>query len=461
MKKGVPIVSKSDHTLDLTQGVIWKQLLLFLIPIAVGTLFQQFYNTADAIIVGQFIGADALAAVGGSAAVIIQFVVGLFTGLSSGATVVISHAFGAQDREKLHRAVHTAIAFSIIAGAVVTAAGVLLAPAALHWTRNPNEIMDSATVYLRIIFLGTIPVLLFNMGAGILRAVGDSKRPLYYLIVCCLLNVVLDLVLVAALHMGVAGAALATALANLVSAVLILLQLARTTGDFKLIPRKVKIHGPTLKHVLYIGIPAAIEASMYSVSNLLIQVPINELGTDVVASWSAAGKLDGIYWSLMVAFASAILAFVGQNYGAGRYDRMSEGVKVCLKMALALTVVLGGILLLISPFAFRIFTDDPEVLHYSVLIMYYFVPFYFMWPFIEVLANALRGAGDAVVPMVISVGGICGVRLLWVFLVVPHWHTLLSISICYPVSWLVTAVVLIIYFKKANWTARSQEPAEE
>ena len=461
MKKGVPIVSKSDHTLDLTQGVIWKQLLLFLIPIAVGTLFQQFYNTADAIIVGQFIGADALAAVGGSAAVIIQFVVGLFTGLSSGATVVISHAFGAQDREKLHRAVHTAIAFSIIAGAVVTAAGVLLAPAALHWTRNPNEIMDSATVYLRIIFLGTIPVLLFNMGAGILRAVGDSKRPLYYLIVCCLLNVVLDLVLVAALHMGVAGAALATALANLVSAVLILLQLARTTGDFRLIPRKVKIHGPTLKHVLYIGIPAAIEASMYSVSNLLIQVPINELGTDVVASWSAAGKLDGIYWSLMVAFASAILAFVGQNYGAGRYDRMSEGVKVCLKMALALTVVLGGILLLISPFAFRIFTDDPEVLHYSVLIMYYFVPFYFMWPFIEVLANALRGAGDAVVPMVISVGGICGVRLLWVFLVVPHWHTLLSISICYPVSWLVTAVVLIIYFKKANWTARSQEPAEE
>ena len=461
MKKGVPIVSKSDHTLDLTQGVIWKQLLLFLIPIAVGTLFQQFYNTADAIIVGQFIGADALAAVGGSAAVIIQFVVGLFTGLSSGATVVISHAFGAQDREKLHRAVHTAIAFSIIAGAVVTVAGVLLAPAALHWTRNPNEIMDSATVYLRIIFLGTIPVLLFNMGAGILRAVGDSKRPLYYLIVCCLLNVVLDLVLVAALHMGVAGAALATALANLVSAVLILLQLARTTGDFRLIPRKVKIHGPTLKHVLYIGIPAAIEASMYSVSNLLIQVPINELGTDVVASWSAAGKLDGIYWSLMVAFASAILAFVGQNYGAGRYDRMSEGVKVCLKMALALTVVLGGILLLISPFAFRIFTDDPEVLHYSVLIMYYFVPFYFMWPFIEVLANALRGAGDAVVPMVISVGGICGVRLLWVFLVVPHWHTLLSISICYPVSWLVTAVVLIIYFKKANWTARSQEPAEE
>ena len=449
-----------EKTLDLTQGVIWKQLLLFLLPIAVGTLFQQFYNTADAIIVGQFVGADALAAVGGSAAVILQLVVGLFTGLSSGATVVISHAFGAQDRERLNRAVHTAIAFSILGGAVITLLGVWLTPNALHWTRNPAEIMAPATVYLRLYFLGTIPMLLFNMGAGILRAVGDSKRPLYYLIVCCLLNVVLDLVFVAGLHMGVAGAALATVLANLVSAVLILLQLARTQGDYRLVPRQLKVHGPTLRHVLHIGIPAAIEISMYSISNLVIQVPINDLGTDVVAAWSAAGKYDGIYWSLMVAFSSAILAFVGQNYGAGRFDRMSEGVKVCLKMSLVMTVVLGGVLLVFSPFAFRIFTDDPEVIHYAVLVMFFFVPFYFMWPFIEILANALRGAGDAVVPMVISVGGICGVRILWIFLVIPYWHTLLSISISYPLSWLITAAILIIYFKKANWAAKSQEPVK-
>ncbi|MBR5534924.1 MAG: MATE family efflux transporter [Ruminiclostridium sp.] len=440
-----------EKTLDLTQGVIWKQLLLFLLPIAVGTLFQQFYNTADAIIVGQFVGAEALAAVGGSAAVILQLVVGLFTGLSSGATVVISHAFGAQDKERLNRAVHTAIAFSIAAGGIITLLGIWLAPDALRWTRNPAEIMDSATVYLRLYCLGTIPMLLFNMGAGILRAVGDSKRPLYYLIVCCLLNVVLDILFVAVLHMEVAGAALATVLANLVSAVLILLQLARTQGDYRLVPRQLKVHGSTLGHILRIGIPAAIEISMYSISNLVIQVPINDLGTDYVAAWSAAGKYDGIYWSLMVAFSSAILAFVGQNYGAGRYDRMSEGVKVCLKMALAMTVVLGGILLALSPVAFRIFTDDPEVIHYAIVIMFYFVPFYFMWPFIEILANALRGAGDAVIPMVISVGGICGVRILWVFLVVPHWHTLLSISVCYPLSWLITAGVLIVYYKKANW----------
>ncbi|MBQ2925697.1 MAG: polysaccharide biosynthesis C-terminal domain-containing protein, partial [Ruminiclostridium sp.] len=209
-----------DQALDLTQGVIWKQLLLFLLPIAAGTLFQQFYNTADAIIVGQFVGSDALAAVGGSAAMILQLVVGLFTGLASGATVVISHGFGAGDREKLTRAVHTAIAFSLLAGAVITVIGVWLAPNALRWTRNPAEIMEPATVYLRLYFLGTIPMLLFNMGSGILRAVGDSKRPLYYLIVCCLLNVVLDILFVAVLHLGVAGAAIATVLANLVSALL-------------------------------------------------------------------------------------------------------------------------------------------------------------------------------------------------------------------------------------------------
>ncbi|MBQ9933340.1 MAG: MATE family efflux transporter [Ruminiclostridium sp.] len=449
-----------DQALDLTQGVIWKQLLLFLLPIAAGTLFQQFYNTADAIIVGQFVGSDALAAVGGSAAMILQLVVGLFTGLASGATVVISHGFGAGDREKLTRAVHTAIAFSLIAGAVITVLGVWLAPDALRWTRNPAEIMDSATVYLRLYFLGTIPMLLFNMGSGILRAVGDSKRPLYYLIVCCLLNVVLDILFVAVLHLGVAGAAIATVLANLVSALLILLQLVRAKGDYRLVPRQVRVHGPTLRHVLYIGIPAAIEASMYSVSNLLIQVPINDLGTDVVAAWSAAGKYDGIYWSLMVAFATAIMAFVGQNYGAGKYDRMRAGVAVCLKIALALTVVLGAILLIFSPYAFRIFTDDQVVIGHAIHIMYYFVPFYFLWPFIEVLANALRGAGDAVIPMVISVGGICGVRILWIFLVVPHWHTLLSISICYPLSWLVTAAILIVYYKKADWKGQEKTASE-
>ena len=444
--------------LDLTQGVIWKQLLLFLLPIAAGTLFQQLYATVDAVIVGQFVGSDALAAVGGSAALIVQMVVGVFTGLSSGATVVISHGYGAEDREKLTRAVHSSIAFSLLAGACITVLGILLAPNALTWTKNPQEIMADATLYLRLYFLGTIPTLLFNMGSGILRAVGDARRPLYYLVVCCLLNIVLDLLFVAGLHMGVAGAAIATALANLVSALLVLGQLGRTKEAYQLHPRQIRIHRATLLHILGIGVPAAIESSMYALSNLLIQVPINNLGTDTVAAWSATNKVDGIYWSLIISFGVAIMAFVGQNYGAGKYDRMKASVRVCLKIALVVTVVLSLLLLFFARYCFRLFTDNPQVIRYAIQITYYFVPFYFIWTFIEVIANALRGAGDALVPMLISVGGICGLRILWVLLIVPHWSTLLGISICYPVSWFLTAVILIIHYKRGRWL-KSPPPA--
>lgn len=447
----------AQRNLDLTEGVIWKKLLLFLLPIAAGTLFQQFYSTVDAVIVGQFVGSDALAAVGGSAAVIVQLVVGIFTGLSSGATVVISHGYGAGDKEKLHHAVHSAIAFSLLAGAAITVVGILLTPDALRWTKNPEEIMGDATLYLRLYFLGTIPTLLFNMGSGILRAVGDARRPLYYLIVCCLLNVVLDLLFVAGFHLGVAGAAIATTIANLSSALLILRQLARAQGDYRLHPRQIRVHGPTLAHILGIGVPAAIESAMYAVSNLLIQVPINTLGTDAVAAWSATSKVDGIYWSLMISFGVAIMAFVGQNYGAGKYDRMRASVRVCLKIALGMTVVLSVLLLVFARYCFRIFTDNPQVIQYAIEIMGYFVPFYFLWTFIEVLANALRGSGDALVPMVISVGGICGLRILWVFFVVPHWTSLLSISICYPISWAVTVTVLLLYFRRGRWRKLGRE----
>lgn len=439
---------KETQTLDLTQGTIWKQLLRFLLPIAAGTLLQQLYNTVDAIIVGQFVGANALAAVGGSSAMIVQFLVGIFTGLSSGATVVISHGYGAADREKLSRAVHTAVAFSLLAGAILMAVGLVLAPYALQWTKNPPEIMADSTLYLRLYFIGVIPMLLFNMGSGILRAVGDSRRPLCYLAVCCLLNIVLDLLLVAVFPLGVAGAAIATTLANLVSAALVMGQLLRAQGDLRLVPQKIRLHGATLLHILGIGVPAAIETSMYSVSNLLIQVPINRLGTESVAAWSASGKVDGIYWSLIVSFGVAIMAFVGQNYGAGKYERMRQSVKVCLKISMAMTIVLSVLLLCFAKYCFRIFTDDPLVITYAAQVVSYFVPFYFLWTFIEVLANALRGAGDALVPMIISVGGICGVRILWVIFVIPHWSSLMSISICYPVSWFFTAGILIVYYRK-------------
>ena len=408
--------------LDLTQGIIWKQLLLFLLPIAAGTLFQQFYSTVDAIVVGRFLGSDALAAVGGSAAVIVQLVVGIFTGLSSGATVVISHGYGADDQEKLTRAVHTSIAFSLLGGIFITIVGILLTPQSLVWLKNPQEIMADATLYLRWYFVGTIPMLLFNMGSGILRAVGDSKRPL----------------------------------SNLVSALLILTQLAKAKEGYRFRPKQTKIHRPTLTHILGIGVPAAVESSMYAFSNLLIQVPINNLGTDAVAAWSATSKVDGIYWSLIVSFGVAIMAFVGQNYGAGKYDRMKASVKVCMQIAMGTTIVLSVLLMIFAKYCFLLFTDNPQVIQYATQVVYYFAPFYFIWTVIEVLANALRGAGDALAPMVISVGGVCGLRILWVFLVVPHWPTLLGISICYPLSWVLTALLLILRYRRAKWHEKAK-----
>ena len=444
-------MSRESKALNLTEGVIWKQLLLFLIPTVIGTLFQQLYNTADAIIVGQFVGSDALAAVGGSASVIIQLMVGIFTGLSSGATVVIAHSYGAEDRERLSRAVHTSLAFSLGAGALLSAVGILSAPMTLALTKNPADIMEPSVLYLRLYFVGMIPMMLFNMGAGILRAVGDSRRPLYYLVVFCLLNILLDLLLVAGLKLGVAGAAAATVLSNLVSALLIIGQLTRTEDSYRYEPRRTRLHGPTLLHILGIGVPAAIETSMYSFSNLLIQIPVNDLGTDAVAAWAAADKVSGIYWSLVVAFGVSIMAFVGQNCGAGKVERMRKGIRVCLGMATVMTAVLGGLLLLFVKYCFRIFTDNPEVIGAATEVIFFFVPFHFLWNFIEVLANAFRGAGDAVVPMVISVGGICGVRILWILLMVPHWNSLIGISAGYPVSWLITDVILILYYKGGRW----------
>lgn len=448
-------MAQPKQNLTLTEGVIWKQLLLFLLPIAAGTLFQQLYSTVDAVIVGRFVGSDALAAVGGSASMIIQLMVGLFTGLASGATVLISHGYGAEDREKLTRGVHTAIAFSILAGALLTILGLIFAPDALRLTKNPQAIMEDATVYLRLYLLGTIPMLLFNMGSGILRAVGDSRRPLYYLIVCCVLNIVLDLLFVGVARMGVAGAAVATSISNVISALLVLRRLTKAKDASRLSVRSIRVHKQTLLHILAIGVPAAIESAMYSLSNLLVQVPINNLGTDAVAAWSATSRVDGIYWSLIISFGVAIMAFVGQNYGAGKYDRMKESVRVCLKIAMLMTIVLSVLLLFFARYCFLLFTDNPQVIRYATQVVSYFVPFYFIWTFIEVIANALRGAGDALVPMLISVGGICGLRILWVLFVVPHWSNLLGISICYPVSWLITAVVLIIYYKKGKWLKRS------
>lgn len=449
------------HTNDLTQGNIVKTLLRFFFPILFGMLFQQLYNTVDAIVVGRVVGHEALAAVGGSPAVIINLVIGIFTGLASGATVIISQYFGSHDDAQLKNAVHTILLFCLLAGVVLTVLGWLSSPWSLRVVKTPEDIFELSDRYLRLYYLGAVPLLLFNVSSGILRAVGDSRWPLVYLGVCCALNIALDLLFVAAFRMGVAGVAWATVLSELVSAVLILVHLSRVKGPERLVLRELRIDKPSLRRILYIGVPAAVQGTMYSLSNIIIQTAVNEFGTTVVAAWTAIGKFDGVYWVTSNSFGAAICTFVGQCFGAGKYERMKEGVKKWLGVTLGTSVALSALLLGLGRWGLLLFTTERPVIEEAMRMLWYFVPFYFLWAFIEILSNTLRGAGDAVAPTIICLLGVCVLRIVWIWAVVPHYHTILGVSLSYPITWFVTALVFVIYYSKSNWLARCMGHAKQ
>lgn len=309
---------------QITEGVIWKQLLLFFFPILFGTFFQQLYNTVDAIVVGRFVGKEALAAVGGPTGTLINLLVGFFVGLSSGATVIISQFYGARREDKVGFAVHTSIAFSLLCGAGIMAVGILFAPWALSAMGTPRDILTYAILYMRIFFLGTIPNLIYNMGSGILRAAGDSRRPLFFLITGCVTNIVLDVVLVVYLHMGVAGAAAATILSQTASALFVIIVLTRTEEMYRLRFSRIRLDRRMLNRIIRIGLPAGLQSVMYSLSNVIIQSGVNSLGTDTIAAWTAYGKIDSVFWMIINAFGISITTFVGQNYGAGKMDRVKR-----------------------------------------------------------------------------------------------------------------------------------------
>ena len=442
------------NTNDLTQGSIIKSLLRFFFPILFGMLFQQLYNTVDAVVVGRMVGAEALAAVGGSPAVLINLVIGIFTGLASGATVIISQYYGSHDDELLGRAVHTIVVFCLLAGVVLMVLGGLTAEWSLRLVKTPEDILALSCDYLRTYYLGAVPLLLFNVASGILRAVGDSRRPLHYLGICCGMNIALDLAFVAALHMGVRGVAWATVLSQLTGAVLILLRLVRSSGPERIRWRRLRMDPSSLRRILYIGVPAAIQGAMYSVSNIIIQAAINDFGTTVVAAWTAISKFDGVYWVTSNSFGAAICTFVGQCFGAGKYDRMKEGVRRWLLTALAMSVTVSTLLLSLGRWGLRLFSSDAAVIEEAMRLMWYFIPFYFMWSFIEIYSNTLRGAGDAIAPTVICLIGVCALRVLWIVFIVPHWHTVLGISVSYPVTWFFTATAFLIYYYRSDWLRR-------
>lgn len=438
----------------ITEGVIWQQLLLFFFPIVLGTFFQQLYNTADAIIVGKAVGKEALAAVGGSTGTLINLLVGFFVGLASGASVIIAQLFGARQAQDVSRAVHTTIALALLSGALLTAVGLLCAGGILELMGTPQEVMAYALPYLNIYFLGMIPQLVYNIGSGVLRAVGDSRRPMLFLICAALTNIVLDILLVLGLNLGVRGAAIATVLSQVVSAVLILVSLCHAQPVYRLHFRRIRFHGDMLLRIVRIGLPAGLQSVMYSLSNMIIQASVNGFGTDVMAAWTAYGKIDGLYWMMISAFGVSITTFAGQNFGARRYDRMRRSVRVCLGMAAGVTVFMTALILTVGRPMLGMFTDDAHVVETGMSIIRLIVPTWITYLCIEILSGAMRGAGDSLMPTLMTLTGVCLMRVFWVTVVVPRMHQLPVLMLSYPITWVITSCMFIVYYLRGRWLDR-------
>ncbi len=441
---------------DLTTGVVWKRLLVFFLPIAAGTCIQQLYNAVDGLIVGRFVGTVALAAVGGSSAQVINLLIGFFVATTSGASVVIAQIYGAGRSEDVRVASGNAIAVFAILGLALAALGLVASPAMLRLLRTPEETLPASILYLRIYFLGVPFVLVLNMESNMLRSVGDSFSPFLFMVAGCVTNIILDVVFVVLFHWGVAGVAIATAAAQLLNMLLLTYRLMHTQEPYRLSLHELKLRGVYLSNMFRLGIPSGLQNAMYGVSNMIVQVGVNSLGTVVVASWAMASKTDGIFWAVSNALGAAITSFVGQNRGAGRDDRVRLCVRQGLILAWSITIGLSALIMLLAKPLLHILTTDPAVISTTYQIMTYFVPFYFTWTVIEVLSAVLRGSGDAVRPVIIVGLGICLFRILWILTLFRMFQTLPVLCLCYVASWTLTSIIIFLYFRKGTWMDRSR-----
>ena len=435
---------------QITQGVIWKQLLFFFFPILLGTFFQQMYNTVDTIIVGRFVGTQALAAVG-STGPLINLINGFFIGLSSGATVILSQAYGADDRKGVHTILHTAVALSLILGLLTTIVGVLAGPQILQLTQIPENCIDDALTYIRIYFAGAVASMVYNMGAGILRAMGDSKKPMIFLIIACFVNIVMDLVCVVWLGLGAAGAALATVLSQIISAVLMLIVLVRLPQEQKLKFSQLQLNKDYLGRILQIGLPAGLQFITFDLANVLIQSSVNSFGDVTIAAWTAMGKTDSINWMICGAFGVAITTFVGQNFGAQQYARVRKSIWVCMAMGIPVVGAVSAIIVPLRSLILGIYTDDMAVIAAGAYIMLFTVPFNAIFIPVEVFAGAMRGVGSSLTPTLITGSCVCLFRVLWVILVVRRFHTIEMLAIAYPISWVLAGIAFLVVYFRGNW----------
>ena len=446
---------KSDQkqnraTMLMTEGKIWKQLLVFAVPLILGNLLQQMYNAVDSIIVGNYVGSNALAAVGSSNA-LINLLIAFAQGASVGAGVVISQFLGAGDTKRVHRAVHTAATIALLLGLILTGAGIALSRVLLVAMDTPTAVLNDSVLYLRIYAGGFLFNVVYNMATGILNAAGNSRRPLLYLGAASVTNIVLDLVLIEGCKMGVAGAAVATDVSQLISCLLAVSYLLRVKSDYRIRVKSLCLDGDMARRIVRVGLPTGIQNMVISFSNVLVQSSVNSYGAAAMAGFAAYMKIDGFNILPVSSISMAATTFVGQNYGAGRLDRVKRSVWVTLAIGVLYTLCTGAALLAGQDAILHLFTADEAVVTYGKLAMRWFCPFYFLLSILHGLAGAVRGTGASIPPMVVLLVSLCLFRVVWIQFLLPFFSGIEGVFILYPVSWGLGAVLMILYAWKGKW----------
>lgn len=434
----------------LTEGVIWKKIIGFALPVFLGNLFQQMYNMADSLIVGNFIGSDALAAVSSSGSVIF-LLVGFFNGISVGAGVVIARYFGARELDNMERAIHTTVAFGITAGLIMTLVGILLTPQILLWMGTPADILPNSILYFRVYFCGSLAFVLYNVFVGILQAVGDSRRPLFYLIISSITNVILDLLFVAVFQLGVGSAALATVFSQIISATLCFIHLVRTKKEYHVNIRRIRFDMFMLKQVIQNGLPAGVQNSVIALANIVVQSNINAFGKMAVAGCGAYSKIEGFGFLPINCFTLALTTFISQNLGAKQYDRAKQGARFGILCSITLAEIIGIFIFIFSPILISAFNSDPEVIQFGVTQARTVTLFYCLVAFSHCLAGIFRGAGRSTIPMAVMLVCWCIIRVTYITIIVRFIPVINVVFWAYPLTWSLSSIIFTIYFFKSNW----------
>ncbi len=440
----------SKQRITLTEGSIWKAMLLFAMPVFLGNVFQQLYNAFDAWCVGNYIGENALAAVSSSGSLIFMMV-SFFNGVAMGAGVVIARYYGAKQFDPMRKAIHTAIAFGMVTGILLTIAGIVFTPTILDWMGTPDEVLPESVKYFRWYFTGAIFTVMYNIFVGILHAVGDSRHPLYYLMFSTLVNIVLDMLFVAVLHLGVGSAAIATTIAQGISALLCCIHLSRVDAPYRLRIKEIRFHKKSLIEIVKYGLPSGVQNSVIALANVVVQSNINNFGKSAMAGCGSYSKLEGFAFLPVTCFTQALSTFVGQNLGAGQHDRVKKGVGFGIACSCIMAEIVGVISYVFAPDLIGFFSDSPEAIAFGTQHMQTICLFYCLLAFTHCIAGIMRGAGKATVPMFTMLGCWCLFRVTYITVAVKFIPQLTTVSWAYPITWTLSSVVLLTYFLKADW----------